>query len=83
MEMRYKTLVHRAVSHIEMDPKKVNAPAFAAVENDSIESEIDRNANTGSEIIIGDFADENPEQPEKGQPVIEPPAEPDAADPGF
>ena len=83
VEMRYKTLVHRAVSHIEMDPRKVNAPAFAAVENDSIEAEIDRTANTGSEIIIGDFAEEAPEQPPTDPTYIEPPAEPDAADPGF
>lgn len=83
VEMRFKTLVHRAVSHIDMDPRKVNAPAFTAVENDSIESEIDRNANSGSEIIIGSFAgDEVPEQTEDPG-YIEPPAEPDAADPGF
>ena len=81
--MRYKTLVHRAVSHIEMDPRKGNAPAFAAVENDSIKAEIDRTANTGSEIIIGDFAEEAPEQPPTDPTYIEPPAEPDAADPGF
>ena len=81
-EMRYKTLVHRAMSHLPIDPKKVNAPAFAAVESDSVEAEIDRNAN-GEAIVVEDFEErqeqmDNPEAPQ-GEPeaVQDAPREPD------
>lgn len=81
-EMRYKTLVHRAMSHLPIDPKKVNAPAFAAVESDSVEVEIDRNAN-GEAIVVEDFEErqeqmDNPEAPQ-GEPeaVQDAPREPD------
>lgn len=81
-EMRYKTLVHRAMSHLPIDPKKVNAPAFAAVESDSVEAEIDRNAN-GEAIVVEDFEErqeqmENPEAPQGGpEAVQDAPREPD------
>ena len=81
-EMRYKTLVHRAMSHLPIDPKKVNAPAFAAVESDSVEAEINRNAN-GEAIVVEDFEErqeqmDNPEAPQ-GEPeaVQDAPREPD------
>ncbi len=81
-EMRYKTLVHRAMSHLPIDPKKVNAPAFAAVESDSVEAEIDRNAN-GEAIVVEDFEErqeqmDNPEAPQGGpEAVQDAPREPD------
>lgn len=81
-EMRYKTLVHRAMSHLPIDPKKVNAPAFAAVESDSVEAEIDRNAN-GEAIVVEDFEERqeqmgNPEAPQGGpEAVQDAPREPD------
>lgn len=75
-EMRYKTLVHRAVSHLPIDPKKVNAPAFAAVESDSVEAEIDRNAN-GEAIVVEDFEERQVRTEELSAPPIEPDAAPD------
>lgn len=75
-EMRYKTLVHRAVSHLPIDPKKVNAPAFAAVESDSVEAEIDRNAN-GEAIVVEDFEERQVRTEELSAPPIEPDATPD------
>jgi len=49
--MQYKTIVHRTVSHIVLDPKKINA-SFAAVERDEYEmlemaaqADVDENAN--------------------------------------
>lgn len=81
-EMRYKTLVHRAMSHLPIDPKKVNAPAFAAVESDSVEAEIDRNAN-GEAIVVEDFEErqeqmDNSEAPQGGpEAVQDAPREPD------
>ena len=73
-EMRYKTLVHRAMSHLPIDPKKVNAPAFAAVESDSVEAEA---------IVVEDFEErqeqmDNPEAPQGGpEAVQDAPREPD------
>jgi recombination protein RecT len=49
-EMQYKTLVHRTVKHIPLDPRKINA-SFHTVETDNAivmnEREIDENANQG------------------------------------
>lgn len=38
-EMRYKTLVHRAVAYLPIDPRKTNALAYMAVEDDENEAE--------------------------------------------
>lgn len=76
-EMRYKTLVHRAMSHLPIDPKKVNAPAFAAVESDSVEAEIDRNAN-GEAIVVEDFEERQEQMDNSEAPQGEPEAVQDA-----
>ncbi|MDL2205347.1 recombinase RecT [Eubacteriales bacterium OttesenSCG-928-N13] len=39
VEMRFKTLVHRATDHLAIDPKKVNASAYAYVESQDQEGE--------------------------------------------
>lgn len=49
VEMRYKTLVHRVTDKLTVDPKKVNATAYAYVENQeeekAVRQEINENAN--------------------------------------
>jgi len=56
-EMKYKTLVTRATSKLQIDPEKVNA-SFAAVEKDDVadeasaRAEIEGHANTGEVLVI-------------------------------
>lgn len=70
VEMRFKTLVHRAMSNLPIDPKKVNAAAFAAVEDDAVENEIDRNAN-GDPIIIAEMVEDDDGNVYAEDPVVQ------------
>ena len=56
IQMRYKTVVHRTVSKLQVDPEKVNA-SFLAVEKDDMDAagahaEIAENANKGPIVAI-------------------------------
>lgn len=53
VEMRYKTLVHRVTDKLQVDPKKVNATAYAYVENQEEEAVVRReiNENANKEIL--------------------------------
>ena len=74
-EMRYKTLVTRATSKLQIDSEKVNA-AFLAVEKEEdtidaavVQSEIEEKANSGDTITIpadsGKMAEGVPEETKK------------------
>ena len=71
-EMRYKTLVTRATSKLQIDSEKVNA-AFLAVEKEDdvidtagVQAEIEAKANTGSVIMIEEELSKTTELPGKG-----------------
>ena len=51
IEMRWKTLVHRIMDKLEIDPAKMTE-AVAAAENDSFEEEIEANANQEAIDIV-------------------------------
>lgn len=86
-EMCYKTLVHRAVSQLTPDPKKVNAAAYAYVDEQeraagatAAQREADTLANTETLPIDGGFVeDETEPEPDAPESLL------DAADgnPGF
>jgi recombination protein RecT len=89
-EMCYKTLIHRATSHLTPDPKKVNAAAYVYVDEQernasasAAQREADRLENTEDlpiPPIEGEFMpDDSPSAPEPPEPL------PDEADgdPGF
>jgi recombination protein RecT len=70
-EMCYKTLVHRAASHLTPDPKKVNAAAYAYVDEQeraasgvAAQREADALENTETLPIDGGFVEDEPEAPE-------------------
>jgi len=78
--MRYKTLVHRVTDYLPLDPKSVNAAAYAYVEQqdnsefqaEAIREEVRQNANT--EIIDTDdyvILDEEPDEPTRPEPTQE------------
>lgn len=71
-QMMYKTLVHRVTDHLQIDPKSVNAPAYAYVEaqdNDFVmESAIvnaEIKANANREVIDTEYEVLNDPQPEQ------------------
>lgn len=60
VEMRFKTLVHRVTEKLEVDPKKVNATAYAYVESQEEESELRREVNENANSEILDFKVDEP-----------------------
>ncbi|MBU4317118.1 MAG: recombinase RecT [Proteobacteria bacterium] len=84
--MQYKTIVHRSVSHIVLDPRKISE-SFAQVESEELkdldriasyeaQGEIDENANNGEVIDI------DPPEIEL-QEIIEPENQPQTVGPDF
>lgn len=66
VEMRYKTLVHRVTDKLTVDPRKVNAAAYAEVEKQEEETDIRReiNENANQEILDFDEKEEKPKETE-------------------
>lgn len=66
VEMRYKTLVHRVTDKLTVDPKKVNATAYAYVENQEEETSVRReiNENANKDLLDIEPNQSKPEQPD-------------------
>lgn len=70
VEMRYKTLVHRVTDKLTVDPKKVNATAYAYVENQEEETSVRREINEQANKELLDI-DQSPGASEQDDSYVE------------
>ena len=87
VKMKYKTLVHKTLEKLKVDPKKVNAKSYAYIEGqdskERVYQEIEENANSQSLDIEYEVTENEQDPATEGERTEDKPVEDDAEEPDF
>ena len=87
VKMKYKTLVHKTLEKLKVDPKKVNAKSYAYIEGqdskERVYQEIEGNANSQSLDVDYEMAEDEQDPATEGEKTDDKPVEDEIEKPGF